>query len=512
MYKVCLVDDEKLELNLLKNYVNWKKLGVDGIFTASNGQQALEVVRAQNPDIVFTDIRMPVMDGIEFATRLRRREKESGTAPEHGVKIIFLTGYDDMELIRKAFHLSASDYILKPFLVEDIEKAARGVIDSLKKDRVPVPVRDERLLDSIFREDSLPQDILIERFCQKKGIRQEDFSFGVAGLYGRRGSQMDRAFFRAFPEVFYYIELGDLILVLTRAGTDMEETAGRMALWLAGREAGLGVVFQKTPGRLFQARRIKEEFLQVSDAVFYQAQGRSFSLDGMLFVRKKEEFGEEEYRLLRRLRRDIVSLISRGDREGAAEKMRQYFEACEAGSAGIFRDGAVCLCYQINEELVAENQELIKFRNGLYLRSKTVSRLVEEAGSAVWIRQCVEGYVKELLEWFCSLKEDVNHRVATFVEDYIEKHYKEPVSIEELAEKIGLSPGYVRSIFKNSKGMTVKAYLSEYRLEKACSLLKNTSLGVGRIGQLVGYDNVSYFCSIFQKRYGKTPNEWRRGL
>ena len=124
MYKVCLVDDEKLELNLLKNYVNWKKLGVDGIFTASNGQQALEVVRVQNPDIVFTDIRMPVMDGIEFATRLRRREKESGTAPEHGVKIIFLTGYDDMELIRKAFHLSASDYILKPFLVEDIEKAA----------------------------------------------------------------------------------------------------------------------------------------------------------------------------------------------------------------------------------------------------------------------------------------------------------------------------------------------------------------------------------------------------
>ena len=47
MYKVCLVDDEKLELNLLKNYVNWKKLGVDGIFTASNGQQALEVVRSE---------------------------------------------------------------------------------------------------------------------------------------------------------------------------------------------------------------------------------------------------------------------------------------------------------------------------------------------------------------------------------------------------------------------------------------------------------------------------------
>ena len=113
----------------------------------------------------------------------------------------------------------------------------------------------------------------------------------------------------------------------------------------------------------------------------------------------------------------------------------------------------------------------------------------------------------------CSAgQDDGNYRVVAFVEDYIGKHYMEPVSVEEMAEKIGLSPGYVRSIFKSGKGMTVNSYLSEYRLEKACGLLKNTSKGVGRIGRLVGYDNVSYFCSIFQKRYGKTPSEWRRGL
>ena len=135
MYKVCLVDDEKLELNLLKNHVNWERLGVKEVFTAGNGQKALELVRAHNPDIVFTDIRMPVMDGIEFAKRLRELERVGGMH-RSPVKVIFLTGYDDMELIRKAFRLAASDYILKPFLVEDIEKAAGEIINSLNQENI----------------------------------------------------------------------------------------------------------------------------------------------------------------------------------------------------------------------------------------------------------------------------------------------------------------------------------------------------------------------------------------
>ncbi|WP_419029219.1 response regulator, partial [Eisenbergiella tayi] len=92
MYKVLLVDDERLELNTLKNYVDWTKLGIGTVYTANNGLQALETAEFKKPDIVFTDIRMPVMDGIEFARQLREKDKR--------VKIIFLTGYDEMDFIR----------------------------------------------------------------------------------------------------------------------------------------------------------------------------------------------------------------------------------------------------------------------------------------------------------------------------------------------------------------------------------------------------------------------------
>ena len=88
----------------------------------------------------------------------------------------------------------------------------------------------------------------------------------------------------------------------------------------------------------------------------------------------------------------------------------------------------------------------------------------------------------------------------------------EPVAIEDIAAELGLSTNYVRSIFKSIRGQTIHHYLSECRLEMACQLLRDTPLAVGRIGQMVGYNNVSYFCASFQRRYGKTPSEWRRGL
>ena len=117
-----------------------------------------------------------------------------------------------------------------------------------------------------------------------------------------------------------------------------------------------------------------------------------------------------------------------------------------------------------------------------------------------------------LLEWYRPLRETTGRRVTAFVEEYIRNHYMEPVAIEEIAARVGLSANYVRSIFKNSRGQTIQSYLSEYRLEMACQLLRNTPVTVSKAGQMVGYNNVSYFCASFQKRYGKTPSEWRRDL
>lgn len=505
MYKVLLVDDERLELNTLKNYVEWKKLGIEKVYTAINGFQALDIAQKKHPDIVFTDIRMPVMNGIDFASALRETDKK--------VKIIFLTGYDDMDYIRQAFRLTATDYILKPFLVEDIEAVVTNILMVLDQDQNENYLRTsakEKIIDNIFKDDSQSQDELIHQFFAMENV-DERFVFGVIGLYGRKGNPPEPVFFSYFPEIFYYIELQDWNLLLIQTSVDSKSVAQNIAAYLEDNQIDLGVAYIGGFHQLNEAREIRKKFEEASDSAFYMAAHIPVSLDCFSREKSKEIIGEE-LRVMNALRRDIAVQISHGNSRGCYERLEEYLEIGSKASARVFRNSVLRLFNHINDELIIENEDLARQYSSMHFQGKTISKLVEEANSASRIREGLYCYLDRLLSYYCSLQENANYRVILFVEDYIEKHYMEPISIESMAEEIGLSTNYVRSIFKNGSGMTINNYLSEYRLEKACKLLKNTSHKVSTIATMVGYDSVSYFGVIFQKRYGKTPNEWRRGL
>lgn len=103
--KVLLVDDEPLTTESLERYIDWKGLGILEVRTASNGLEALELLPRFNPDVIVSDVRMPRMNGIEFATAARERYPD--------IKIIFLSGYSDKEYLKSAIHLKALSYVEK---------------------------------------------------------------------------------------------------------------------------------------------------------------------------------------------------------------------------------------------------------------------------------------------------------------------------------------------------------------------------------------------------------------
>lgn len=507
MYKVLLVDDERLELNTLKNYVDWTKLGIGSVYTANNGLQALETAEFKKPDIVFTDIRMPVMDGIEFARQLREKDKR--------VKIIFLTGYDEMDFIRQAFRLSATDYILKPFLVEDIERVVKGILASLEQEQTADHSRvhaERKIIDNIFKDDTQQADTLIGQFFAMEDMEEDRFRFSVIGLYGKSGNPPEKPFFQEFPEVFYYVELQDLNLLLLKTSVECKDVAESMASYLYKNQKTLGVVYMEGQHKLAEARLIRSRFEKAADAAFYLDSLTPVSLSALLKVEKSGELTEEERKKLHALRKDITAQLSHGDSQLCFERLEEYLNICSGACPSIYKNSIVRLYNHINDELVIENEELARQYPAMRFQGKTIVQLAEEANNDSQIKEGLIQYLNVILTWYCSLQENANYRVVVYVEDYIENHYMEPISVETIASEIGLSPNYVRSIFKSGSGMTIKNYLSEYRLDKACKLLKNTSAKVSRVASMVGYDNVSYFCAIFQKRFGKTPNEWRRGL
>ena len=106
MYRVLIVDDEKMIRMGMKNAIDWKKLGVDDVFTAASGNEALKILKEEGPEIMVTDIQMTEMTGLELIKAARE------SVPE--LRVIVLTGFDNFEYARESLRLQVQDFFLKP--------------------------------------------------------------------------------------------------------------------------------------------------------------------------------------------------------------------------------------------------------------------------------------------------------------------------------------------------------------------------------------------------------------
>ena len=126
MYRILLVDDEKMELEALKNYIDWKTLGIDHVDTAKNGKAAYELVLDRQPDIVITDIQMPVMNGYEATANIRAGKSDYWK----NIPVIAMTANVFQEDESRAAECGMSDYVTKPIdmnvIYSVLEKWLRG--------------------------------------------------------------------------------------------------------------------------------------------------------------------------------------------------------------------------------------------------------------------------------------------------------------------------------------------------------------------------------------------------
>ena len=165
MYKLLIVDDEKSTRTGLRDYFDWKEYNVHVVGVAINGVEALDKIPELKPDIVLTDIKMQSMDGIELASKIKEQYKN--------IKIIFISGYDDIEYIKSALKLEAIDYILKPISFEELEAVIKRVVTIIKEEEIKKKAIDE-MEEKLFR--SMP--LLREKFLMSL-IRKRKYSSDV---------------------------------------------------------------------------------------------------------------------------------------------------------------------------------------------------------------------------------------------------------------------------------------------------------------------------------------------
>lgn len=493
MFSILLVEDEKLELETLRDYVDWKKLGASKVYTARNGRAALECLEEHEPDIMITDIQLPVMDGIELAKRAR----EEG----FGCKIVFLTGYDYFDYVKSAFQVQAVDYILKPFRVDEIEALTLRIKGQLEKERmVESSVKFASSQVFVAACEGNTQD-LQELSTKYLGISVEDKAFGILAVYGTVEDKII-SLLTDFTEVRHAFCLEELILVVLHGYISFRDAAGRIVEALDQRGS---VVYFDERVSLADMKESAELLCGYKDRMFYGERGEVVCISGRNRI---EPYGDRFDRDAwnqsgQKLQQEILA----GNEEGAKQALAECMEGLQSFGREECQREAYGLYLNLYNRLELDNASLM---GEMEKREEKPELTIWDVGFFLEVKEALWKYIKELCAYFVRQRENPNYYVTTWVRDYLERNYMHVCSVEEMAEGIHLSPNYLRSLFKAGTGQTILEYMTDFRLQKACEFLKDKSLKVKDVSLMVGYENVSYFSQIFVKRYGVTPNEYRR--
>lgn len=501
MMNILIADDEKIEREGIRYLLSLEK-GERRIFEAANGKQAMQILRTENIDMILTDIKMPVMDGLELA----RRAKE--LFPE--IRIVIFSGYNDFTFAQEAIRYGVTDYILKPVdpdnFHEIIEKAEKNIRERQAEENREI--RRQNFLQQYFLQNYL--------YSGKKEILEKAGEFVDLdkwnGWHCAILIETDTAFFDTAEEnfpgelqkelrrVFFYLNLNERqsLLLFQDVYCDYLLVANHLYTFL---KRNYMVRIYLSVSRKFDGCECLPEILgqleQQMEEKFYHPEKHIFSCE------------EEELKMAAGEVQDsqLMQMISEDISRKDTEQLWKHFECLKEKYSSNTQFSAIYIKFvfsNVIQELFQENQFADEHR-----LEQEIDRLYS-CGNIMDILKVTEDNIREYEKFLERSMSESRNEVAA-VKNYIYQHYGEDLNLEMLAEKVYLSSGYLSFIFKKETGMNLNRFIKVFRMEKAGEFLRDTNMKVAQISEKVGFANVSYFCRSFREYYGCSPESYRKG-
>ena len=494
MYRMLIVDDESDERNVIRYLLNKFNFQFH-IEEASNGREAYEQFKKTPVDILFTDVQMPFMNGIELAAKVQKLYPN--------VQIIFFSGHDDFEYIKQAFSLRAVDYILKPINPEEFRKTIASVIEraQMQKDANIAHLKNHVLYRLI---NQTPLETL-EKECSMINL---DFL-----------NSYSRLILIQFEDSFFDQVLGENVSDCLGIACDyINLNPFQSVLLFQGKEntpsyyINLATKIQQHVLSLYNRNcylSISDEMTNSSSisAVYKQAEGylehRFFFPETYIYPKDSssiallDDSGEDDYLL-----KTIQKAIQLKDSYSLKQDINRLFVKYKT------------------RQCVSHIYIRFLFSNLLQILAKELMELKETEFkvkiAAIYSTQNlveIEKIINELLNQGIKNLE-VDHQspkhAIHLVKQYIYEHYRDDLSLNILADKVFLTPRYLSSIFIQETGYGISKYIKHLRMNKAKELLLGTNMKINEICTAVGYSNLSYFCKSFQEDFGATPEKYRQ--
>ncbi len=521
MYRLLIVDDEPLVQVGVKSMLNWNKLDTEVIATAPNGRVALDIIAEQHPDIVITDIKMPVIDGLELVRRCRELY---GDNDPH---FIFLTSYEEFSLARQAIVYGVSDYLVKlelsPRMLED---AVTRVIEDIKKKRelqtseraLAKPFRDKffiRLLNNLFEsaeQFELQRTELGLNFNSKAYICCTGYLSGTdtdsmpydrqLSLFSSSISMIGELSEKYMPAFCIALDMRHFVLIFC-GDSDGDKLPGILSgiseavfkYYKVSFTCGIGTV-ETHPLAIGESYRSSRMALVQATAAapivcFEKLPSDKHAHDSFNMSLFKDSltkaFEEYDSNELKKLIDSLCALFS--------EHPNDYVQALDAASNILYM--AISLLPDGEDLLSRMFSDSPEGYRSLY-RQNNVEQIVH------WLSY----FGDSMSAVFDARRSDHKNHIVSNVKKYISQHIQEKLVLDQVAAAFGISPNYLSQLFGKYSDLGFSEYVNSCKIKKSKELLSTGTYKVYEVADMLGYESSFYFSKVFKKVEGIAPTEY----
>lgn len=507
--KLLIVDDEPIERQAMQAILQ-KAFPEIEIRQAKNGKIAIEIADEWKPDIVFMDILMPGLTGLEAIAQIQEKQSTD-------IQFVMVTAFETFEYAKQAIKLGVKDYLLKPSKASEIAEALAKILDRIKQERQwgHPSFRDQQAIEkalALVETDVVTQllfdhvhEVHIDMLMEMLEIQPTDEKFVMVILVPNNTEH-------------YYSKIKERLRPVS--GLWMGAMYGRQLPIIVFRDEA--VSFRSQAVTL--ANHVLELARETQDKGWFVGFGNvCFSLDEIRQSYQESLIAtmDSTYRNAYRFYADVPKLVTDSGAHSLKQDEKKFFDWIRKGEWERIEQVSLSLLDQHEglgvDVLVAQQrlQELIW----------VISRVMEEIGvesDVLYFSMQPKDYrmlKKETAQFIAlmrnayrihgtRLEEDKVHQIKQYITD----HSHEDISLETLASKVELSPIYISKIFKEKLGVNYIDFLTQCRIEKTKKLLADSGLSLKEITFEVGYHDPNYFSKVFKKMCGISPSDYRKSI
>ena len=522
-YTVLVVEDEYEQRRAIIERVNWEAAGFEVIGEAENGVEALDVIESLEPDLIITDIKMPMISGLELAAKVRQLRPAT--------QIVILSGYDSFEYAQTAINYNIIRYLLKPISSSEMseelfeihrrmdEKLASVIsapgqdlqkqLHKLSVDRFLLPLMlgsneeqpDENELKQKAEELGIIKKGACPRFCVLVSKFKNNENTSCTGA--EHTDFIDSVLSHYMYSVSFIVYGRVVTLAVAEGGGNFSNIM----------ELPVREIVQTAKRMLNQSCTIgiSREFSALSGcagAYFQAVTARRYTADGageVRFINDQEHDGEIEIDQLEKTILKLEQLLKVGNVEELENFIQKLFANSTPENADLLVFQIIATVYRVVSNATDDKSEILK----LLSDNPIFSRVTTYSSEAVM--------KNELTDFCCNAKtlisgmqkrdsEILCDRVVQIIND---RFSDEELSLTMVSNELAVSPNYLSALIKKTKKKNFIMLLTERRMSAAYDMLVCSNMKVLEISEKCGYSDQHYFSYCFKKFYGESPNKVR---